>query len=129
MMSVKPSTALALNRCQSLSLLDRNWGYLRLLGTRKQSYFNGGNWIADFLKGESEFQLRGERFGARIIDNIEVGDDAENPLLHLRLDLLGGDLLGGIIHIDRGLHLSGCVSVLSSSISLTTQTSATLTTT
>ncbi len=48
-------------------------GYLRLLGTRKQSYFNGGNWIADFLKGESEFQLRGERFGARIIDNIEVG--------------------------------------------------------
>jgi len=39
------------------------------LGTRKQSYFNGGNWIADFLKGESEFQLRGERFGARIIDN------------------------------------------------------------
>jgi len=45
------------------------------LGTRKQSYFNGGNWIADFLKGESEFQLRGERFGARIIDNIEVGDE------------------------------------------------------
>ena len=46
------------------------------------------------LSGELELQLRGERRGVVIIDDVEIGNDAENALLLLDLDLLGGDLLG-----------------------------------
>src|SRR5262249_12915242 len=77
----------------------------RLLGAGKHCYDGPVNWIGDFLKGEGEFQLRRERFWVRVIDGIEVGDDAKDPLLQLRLDLLGGNFLGGITHIDGGLHL------------------------
>src|SRR5258708_39409134 len=60
-----------------------------------QTYPDESNGIEGDLGGELELQLRRERRGALIISDVEIGDDAENSLVLLCLDLLGGDLLGG----------------------------------
>ena len=77
----------------------------RLVDAGKHTYPDNGNRIGRGSEGELELQLRRERLGVVIIDNVEIGDDAENALLLLDLDLLGGDLLGGINHRYRGQRL------------------------
>ena len=67
----------------------------RLIDAGKRGYAEDGNRIEKDLGGELELQLRRKRRGVVIIDDVEIGDDAENALLLLDLDLLGGDLLGG----------------------------------
>src|SRR6267142_3118668 len=74
----------------------------------KRSYPDDSNWIERDLGGEPELQLRGERLGVAIIDDVEIGEDAENALLLLDPDLLGGDLLRGSnrrSHSDVGKRL------------------------
>src|SRR4029077_6149087 len=61
----------------------------------KSSHPNDGNGIEEGLGGQLELQLCRERHDVAIIAHVEIGDEAENALLLLDLDLLGGDLLEG----------------------------------
>src|SRR5437660_48703 len=76
-----------------------------LVDTGKNTYPDDGNRIGAGLKCELELQLRCQRRSVVIIDDVEIGEDAKNPLLLLDPDLLDGDLFGGIIHRYRGHHL------------------------
>src|SRR5208283_383160 len=68
----------------------------------KCGYPADGDSVGGDFKGKLKLQLRRERLGVLVIDNVEIGNEAENFLLLLDLDLLGSNLLGGISHIDRG---------------------------
>ena len=68
----------------------------RLFDAGNYAHPDEGNGIDGDFEGEFELQLRRERLGVGVIDDVEIGDDAENALLLLDLDLLGGNLLGGI---------------------------------
>ena len=73
-----------------------------LLGGGSYTYAEKSDRIEGDLGGELKLQLRCERRGILIIGYIEIGDQAEDALLLLDLDLLGCDLLGGITYCHRG---------------------------
>jgi hypothetical protein len=72
-----------------------------LIDAGKRGYADDGNRIEEDPGGELELQLRGKRSGIVMVDDVEIGNDAENALLLFGLDLLGGDLLG---RSSRGSH-------------------------
>src|SRR5437899_7231048 len=86
-----------------------------LVDAGKNTYPDDGNRIGAGLKCELELQLRCQRRSVVIIDDVEIGEDAKNPLLLLDPDLLDGDLFGGIIHRYRGHHLDRKSTRLNSS--------------
>jgi hypothetical protein len=97
MMSVKPSCVVAPKALTvALCTLDVVGVAGRLVDAgRAESRSGEGNRIDGDPEGQLELQLRRERHGIVIIDDVEIGDDAENALLLLYLDLFDGDLLGG----------------------------------
>jgi hypothetical protein len=74
----------------------------RLVDAGEESDPDKGNRIGGGSEGKLELQLRRERYGVGIIDDVEIGDDAKNTLLFLNFDLFDGDLLGGRIYRYRG---------------------------
>ncbi len=68
----------------TLRALDVVGAVCRLVDAGKDSYSDEGNGIDGGFEGEFELQLRRERLGVGLIDDVEIGDDAENALLLLR---------------------------------------------
>ena len=102
----------------ALRTLNIVWDVCSLLDAGKCSYPDDGDRIGGHFERKLELQLRRERLGIAIIDDVEIGDNAENTLLLLHLDLLGSDLLGGINNIYRGLHLCDLESAVSQDYTL-----------
>jgi hypothetical protein len=89
--------AVGIGRAKALAVTLRTLAIVgvvcRLVDAGKRSYADDGNRIEDDFGGELELQLGGEGCGVVIVDDVEIGNDAENALLLFGLDLLGGDLL------------------------------------
>jgi hypothetical protein len=72
-----------------------------LIDAGKHTYPEDSARIESDFARQLELQIRGERRGIVIIDDVEIGDDAENALLLLDPALLGSELLG---ETDRRSH-------------------------
>src|SRR6185437_10595004 len=87
---------------ETFRTLTEGGGITCLLDPRKERDSESGDRIGGDFERESEFQLSGERSGLRIIDHIEVRDDAQNALCFLDLDLFRRNLFRGLGHVHRG---------------------------
>jgi len=71
----------------------------------QRAYPENGESVGRSFQGEVELQLGTKGRGVGIIDDVEIGDDAEDALRLLDLDLFDGDFLRRINHSYRGRHL------------------------
>ena len=62
------------------------------------------SWVGETFVGQVKLHLCSEGLGVRFVSNINIRDETENTLVLLRLELLGSNLLRGIIHSNCPLH-------------------------
>jgi len=84
---------------------DGSWEYPCLIDGGQHTGSDDGNGIEGSLCGEVKLQLCRERLWVAIIDDVEIGKEAENTLVLFGMDLLGSDFLGVVDDGYRSVQL------------------------